>query len=775
MDFSENKIEEMDGLLPDSLEEDFIEEEDDQKESETKDKFYDNLADTLSEAERSSLSRYILDRLDEDEKARQPWLDSILKVQPNLAFSLAEMPKPTFKYSLASYDLTYGTAVLKTYSTIRSELLSDKGLVGFEVMGETSDETEHKGELNRNYLNYHFLTKDKGYIPDSEKFIMNLITCGSITKKIYYDEDKGMLLSRFIAPNDFLINSDCTSIEDSSRITHILRLSRREILLNQQQGIYREVDLPYMKDGAVSTDNTKETSKKLQKDTDLTAYTNPSLYPITETHTYLNLKEFKVGILSDDDKKEIPVPYTVIIDKNSKELLGLYRNWKKEDESKKARNYFIHYNYLPGFGIWGLGLAHIMGWGALTATTALNMLIDAAVRKNVPGGVRVKGMGQQDNNLLIQPGEFPQIDTGDIPLRDAFVALPFAGADPVLRELMMFIIDQNKERGSIVDLGLMDTKEDVPTGTTLAILEVSNRLQSAALRSIHNAFSQEIQLVNSLLKERMEEEEFTFGEGTYTISADDFDDKVKIVPISDPASNSKIQRIIQAETLFKFMQSTPEAHNVYEVLKLNYEAQGWSLEQIEKILKPPPEETMPSPTDIITEVNNIILGEPVYPVIWQNQPACILILGNAAQRPEFQNNPEIQARFSSVIQQRQALQVVLELQMMIGHPLPPLDQITDPQMQNAIALELAQKIGEAPMDTSEEETNNMLFADAIAQKREEVEARERMEDKKLESEAYKTQLSFEETKMKVQSSEKIAEMKTQAELVKAGIPAPINE
>ena len=248
---------------------------------------------------------------------------------------------------------------------------------------------------------------DKAYYSDFERFLLYLGLYGSGFKKVYYDKILSRPISRFIMPQDFIIDSDCTSIIESNRLTHVLHLSKREIIFNQQNNVYRDVELPYLKTLEINDndENNNYLSKIKKDDIDLDVYTKRSLFPIYEVHTYLNLEEYNKKDSFSKKKNNVPLPYIVTIDKISKEILSIRRNWAEDDEKQIRENYFIQYNYLPGFGIYGIGLAHLIGANAITLTKLLRQLVDAGSFKNLPGGLRAKGFKQQQNDLIVGPGE----------------------------------------------------------------------------------------------------------------------------------------------------------------------------------------------------------------------------------------------------------------------------------------------------------------------------------------------------------------------------------
>lgn len=533
--------------------------------------FFANMAINFPEEGLKKLASSLLDAIEEDILSRKEWMDSVEKIKQYLGFSVEDLKNIPFKESTRTFDTTLATALIRFYATTRAELLPQIGPAGYKINGISNEELEAKGEKVRDWLNYYLTVVDEPYYSDFERFLLYLGLYGSGFKKVYYDKLLKRPLSRFIMPQDFIIDSDCTSILESNRLTHVLHLSKREIILNQQNDIYREVELPYLKSLEITDDDdlSKEINHK-NNEVDLEVYSKRSLFPIYEVHTYLNLEDFKNNEGRGKDKDAVPLPYIVTIDKISKEILSIRKNWQEDDEERKRQNYFVQYNYLPGFGIYGIGLAHLIGSNAITLTKLLRQLVDAGSFKNLPGGLRAKGFKQQQNDLIVGPGQFVEVDTGGIPLAEAFMPLPYSEPSSVLRELRLEIMNQTKELGSTSEMGMLDSKEDIPTGTTLALLETNNRIQSAVLRSIHYSLTRELQLINKIFSKTIVAERYNAGSKDQEIAFEDFIDEVAIIPISDPAVNSTLQRIMKAESILRVSQQDPQLHNMSAIFRMVY-------------------------------------------------------------------------------------------------------------------------------------------------------------------------------------------------------------
>jgi hypothetical protein len=677
---------------------------------------------------------------------------------------LEDLNNVPFTQATRTFDTTLSTALIRFYATSRAELLPASGPAGFRINGESNEEIDSKGELTRDWLNYYLTVKDEAYYSDYEKFLLYLGFYGCGFKKIYYDKLIKRPLSRFIMPEDFIADADCTSILESNRLTHVLHLSKREIILNQQNEIYRDVELPYLKGEETNEEDETESSKKNNDDLDSSVYDKRSLFPIYEIHTYLNLKDFTEDGNNSDDKNTVPLPYIVTIDKISKEILSIRKNWEEDDESQSRKEFFVQYNYLPGFGVYGLGIAQLLGSNAITLTSVLRQLVDAGKFKNFPGGIRAKSFKQQNNELNIGPGEFVEVDTGGVPLSEAFMPLPYSDPSGAYREVMLGIVDQCKELASTSEMGMLQSKEDIPTGTTLALLEEKNRIQSAVLRSIHVSFTQELQLIDKIFRQTLDTEEFSFGDSHNTITSNDFVDEVVIIPTSDPSTNSSVQKMMKADSLLRSALQTPELHNLREVYRLNYEAQGLDSQEIDKILIPDEEEEEILPLDPISENINIIRNQPVKAAVWQDHAAHKLVHGLFAQ-----DNPELQPEIMAHIKEHEAYEYLVKAEQLLGMELPPLEQIVEPEVQNTIAVAIAGALEDTQTEPPEQQApidpNALLMAD-IQQKQAEVEAKERMATQKIEADVFRAQLDFEKEKVKIASAEDITSQKTEAEAMK---------
>lgn len=720
------------------------------------DKFDDNLALKMKDETLKKISSYILDCLEEDIEARQPWLDIHNKVKKYLGHNLEDLTDSPFTQACRTFDTTLSTALIRFCATSRSELLPESGPCSYKIVGQSNDELDDIAKTRSQWLNYFLTIKDSAYYKDYEKSLYYIGFYGTVIKKVYYDDILKQPISRFILPENFLINIDCTSILESDRLTHILKLSARDILINQKNKIYRDIELPYLKvDGGNNNDDMDDSNKpETNSLINIDNYAQRTLHDVYESHIYLNLETFEPNYNSDEIS-EVPKPYIVTLDKESKEILCVKRNWKKEDDTFTRRKYFVAYQYFTGFDIWGLGLARMSGTNAIAVTNMLRQTIDAATYQNLPAGFIQKGTSkQQKTDITLGAGQWQFLD-GPGNIKDLFSPLPSNGPSQALMQLRQEVIGQMQDQLSTTELGMMQSKEDIPTGTAIAFLEESNKIQSSVLKSLHVSFSEELRLLDDIFKEVVDREEFFINGENYIITKEHFIDSVQIIPVSDPSVNSNIQRIMRAEAVFQTAMQMPDKVNAIEVLKMIFKAQGLSTDVIESLIV---QENEVQPTDPVTENMNMMQNKPVKAGLDQNHDAHIVVHSAV-------DNDQAKAH----IQEHAAMKFMLQMQQEMDIDLNQIDP-NDLEMQNMIAIKAAHAVESLGlnkhMDEDDELNPNALLKADIDQKREHSNIQKEIADMKLEGDVFKTQLHFEETKEKLKADKEKALLEARIEIEK---------
>jgi hypothetical protein len=107
---------------------------------------------------------------------------------------------------------------------------------------------------------------------------------------------------------------------------------------------------------------------------------------------------------------------------------------------------------------------------------------------------------------------------------------------------------------------------------------------SAVHKRLHYAQKQELRLIAEVVRESVVDYPYELGvdQGTFAL---DFDNRIDILPVSDPNIFSMTQRISLAQEQLKLSQAAPQMHNQYEAYRRMYSALG--VQDIDLVLPPP--------------------------------------------------------------------------------------------------------------------------------------------------------------------------------------------
>ena len=200
--------------------------------------------------------------------------------------------------------------------------------------------------------------------------------------------------------------------------------------------------------------------------------------------------------------------------------------------------------------------------------------------------------------------------------------LPFKGPDNTLFQLMGFVVEAGRRFATITDLKVGDGNQQAAVGTTIAMLEQGSRVMSAVHKRLHYAMRQEFKILSRVMAESLPPSYPYEIEGTSSeIFAKDFDDRIDVIPVSNPNVFSQAQRIALAQTKMQLAVQAPELHNMYEVYRDMYEALG--VRDIDKVLKAQSEKK-PEPKDPAQENIDALEKSPMVAFPGQDHQAHIL-------------------------------------------------------------------------------------------------------------------------------------------------------
>lgn len=699
-----------------------------------------NLAEVLDAGQRDAIAQELSEAVEEDIRSREPWSEMMAEGLKLLGTTIEKRTKP-FIGASPVYDPIMAEAVIRFWAIFHNEILPPEGPTKTQLIGSNLPENEQRAQRIQDWMNLYLTRLAPEYYPDMDQAGFWLALVGSIFKEIYQDPIRRRPVAPFVMPQDLVVAYSTVSMLDAQRVTRILHMSRRDIKLQQMQGTWLDIDLaePSI---TQSNDPLKQQIDISQGVTIPTAWRGDEVFDLYRTEVQLDLGRYMSGVSGADG---LPIPYRVVIDKETQRCLAIHRNWRQGDESFQSRTRFVHHKFLPGTGFYGFGYAHVLGNTALTGTSLTRQIIDSQTLSMFPGGLRVRGMRFDDNNKQIGPTEFREIDTGGLPIQQAIMVMPYKELSQVPLLTLKHVIERGKGVSSQTELSVGDGRQDAPVGTTLALLESANRITSASLQLFHKSYSEELRMIADLFGEHLPAGQpypFPVPGGQSAIVKEDFIPSVMIWPVSDPNVVTQAQRIIRSEAKLRLAMQNPQIHNLREAYKSVYRSMGMRDEEIALIL---PEPQQAKPMDPLSENQAAITGAPLKAAPYQDHKAHIEVHSPLGEIPSMQAH----------IAEHMALQMRQQIERIIGQPLPPPGTPLPPEIENQIAVLVAKAMQAWKQEQGQSITPDMIVQEQLRQSAEEIANKLAIAKGKEQVDAFKATLKFRADQANRESKERM--------------------
>ena len=453
---------------------------------ETSKDFDANLADFMDDSDLDALGNNLIDDFNKDIMDRKDWIKTYIDGLKLLGLQYEERTEP-WQGACGVFHPMLTESVVRFQSEAMMETFPAMGPVKTQIVGETDIKKEESAARVREDMNYQLTEVMVEYRPEHEKMLWSLPLAGSAFKKVYYDPSKGRQVAMFVTAEDMVVPYGASSLESAERVTHVMRKTENEVLKLQEAGFYSDVDL------GEPTSDLDDIEKQKAEETGMTALQDER-YRILEMHVDLDLPGYE-----HKNKKGKPtgiaLPYVVTVEKGTRKILAIRRNWYEDDKLHTKRQHFVHYQYIPGFGFYGYGLIHLIGGYAKSATMIIRQLVDAGTLSNLPGGLKSRGLRIKGDDTPIQPGEFRDVDVPSGSIRDNILPLPYKEPSQVLFSLFQNIVQEGRAFASSGDMNVSDMSTNAPVGTTLALLERTLKVMTAVQARIHYSMKQEFKLL----------------------------------------------------------------------------------------------------------------------------------------------------------------------------------------------------------------------------------------------------------------------------------------
>ena len=698
--------------------------------------FESNLAEHIEDGELSSIALDLVSKFNSDKSSRSDWEQTYEEGLDYLGLEIEDRTTP-WAGACGVFHPMLSEAVVRFQSQTIQEIMPAQGPVKTQIWGKFSPERDKQAKRVQQYLNYQLLEVMTEYRSETEKLLFNLPLAGSAFRKIYFDPSLGRPTSMFVPAEDFVVAFNEADLAQAERYTHVMNRSTNQIKKLQVSKFYRDVELT-----PSNVETNAITNKYIEIGGVRPSWDKDERHQLLEMHVDLDLPGFE----SPDG---IALPYVVTIDKGNNTILSIYRNWSEDDPHRTKKQHFVHYGYVPGIGFYNLGLIHMIGGLAKSATSLLRQLVDAGTLSNLPGGLKTRGLRIKGDDTPIMPGEFRDVDVPGGVIRDNITFLPYKEPSSVLYQLLGNIVEEGRRFASMADLKVADMNQEAPVGTTLAIMERAMKVQSAIQARIHASLKQEYKILATIVRDYTDPAyPYETDEGE-DIKAEDFDDRIDVVPVSDPNASSMAQRIMQYQAALQLAAQSPDLYDLPLLHRQMMELIG--IPNADKVV---PEKDDILPKDPVSENQDMLILSPVKAFEYQDHDAHMRVHMAIKNDPDvaqqMQNSPNGQAISGAMdahIREHLAFIFRRQIEEELGVPLPPTNERLPENLEKRLSVLVAdaaeQMLGKKKQKAQAEEQAKQQQDPIIQQRERELAIQEQEAQRKQQADAAKQQLEGE--------------------------------
>lgn len=528
-----------------------------------------NIAAQLDEATLNKIGQQVIRDVDIDENSRIDWLK-----QYNRSLDMALLTKKAKSFPWPnSANIKYP---LLTVASIQFQaraypvIVDGSNLVRGRVLGPDPDgQKRNRADRIGQHMTWQLMYRMKGWEEETDRLLLMLPIVGSVFRKTYYDAIENCNCSKIVSGDNFIINYWAKSIETAPRYTHVLHYYPYEI----QEFIAADLwlDVPF-DDGA---DGARHDSQALGEyyeqhcciDLDGDGYAEHYIVTCTKEGKVariapcFGIEDITVNI----DGRMMKLDDHLIENGLDPTQFAEYTEFLPEFKIVKIdrRQYFTKYGFIPApdGSFYDIGFGSLLDDLSQAIDGTLNMMLDAGTLQNAGGGFIGSGVTIRGGNFNFRIGEWKRVDSTGGPLRDNILPVPAAGPSAVLFNLLNMLIASAKEITAVQDVLTGASTPNQTATTTLALIEQGQKVMTGIFKRIHRSFGQELRILRNLNRDYLDEEEYfqlnDADEASRIERSDYLDKDLDIVPVSDPAQISDMQKMAKAEALMGQFNGDP--------------------------------------------------------------------------------------------------------------------------------------------------------------------------------------------------------------------------
>ncbi len=515
-------------------------------------------------------------------------------------------------------------------STIK-ELMPPDGPVKTKILGKITQNRLDKADRKKDYMNWQCTTQMPELRHEMEQGLTQEGLNGAFYLRLVFDGAKRRPVPQSINSDCIILPSSATSFYSAERATFKEYVNKMDYDQRVREGEYIDADMapPSM---IPEISKAQEANNKVEGIT-----TNP--YNQDGVRLLLHVRVD----LQVEDGEDYPKPYIITIDHTTKKAVCLVRNWEEDDPNFLGMDWIVEFPFIPWRGPYPVGLIHLIGSLSAAATGTLRALLDSGHINNLPTLLKLKGSNTMGQSIDLQTTGVHEIEgsvaTDDI--RKLMMAVPYNPPSMALFQLLGFLVSEGTDVVKITMETLADQSvNQMPVGTTLALIEQGLKVLSAIHGRQHRAFARFLAILHRINRMYLTDDEIFDETGELLCYRSDFEGPLDIIPVSDPEIFSDVQRYAQMQLVEQRATAAPDLYDRRKVEQM-----------ILRRTKIPDAEDLLLPAQTAQEMNAVnenvalTLGRPVTAYPDQDHLAHIQVLLDYLTAPYLGQLPIIAPTF----------------------------------------------------------------------------------------------------------------------------------